>query len=164
MCNTEDINIDDIPEVVYDSAHAKRGALNPLSPSKDRITIRLDKDILAWFKGRVHEQGGGNYQTLINDALRRATTENPKRDTKELPPMQPTYRPVRTGGPGFSIFVVCFLLAAALTLGAFMYWKRNMNAKATPPAKQGSPFSSTSEGMNVESTIPRVSFSVKNVC
>jgi len=70
MCNTEDINIDDIPEVVYDSAHAKRGALNPLSPSKDRITIRLDKDILAWFKGRVHEQGGGNYQTLINDALR----------------------------------------------------------------------------------------------
>jgi uncharacterized protein (DUF4415 family) len=37
---------------------------------KDRITIRLDKDILAWFKRRVHEQGGGNYQTLINDALR----------------------------------------------------------------------------------------------
>jgi uncharacterized protein (DUF4415 family) len=64
------MNSDEIPEVVYDSARAKRGALNPLSPSKDRITIRLDKDILAWFKGRVHEQGGGNYQTLINDALR----------------------------------------------------------------------------------------------
>jgi uncharacterized protein (DUF4415 family) len=44
--------------------------LNPLPPTKDRITIRLDKDILAWFKRRVHEQGGGNYQTLINDALR----------------------------------------------------------------------------------------------
>jgi uncharacterized protein (DUF4415 family) len=61
---------DDIPEVVYDSARAKRGALNPLPPAKDRITIRLDKDILDWFKGRVREQGGGNYQTLINDALR----------------------------------------------------------------------------------------------
>ena len=70
MRNTEDINTDDIPEVVYDSARAKRGALNPLPPTKDRITIRLDKDILAWFKRRVHEQGGGNYQTLINDALR----------------------------------------------------------------------------------------------
>ena len=70
MHNTEDMNIDDIPEVVYDSTRAKRGGLNPLSPCKDRITIRLDKDILAWFKGRVHEQGGGNCQTLINDALR----------------------------------------------------------------------------------------------
>jgi uncharacterized protein (DUF4415 family) len=70
MRNTEEMNTDDIPEVVYDSTRAKRGALNHLSSSKDRITIRLDKDILAWFKGRVHEQGGGNYPTLINDALR----------------------------------------------------------------------------------------------
>jgi uncharacterized protein (DUF4415 family) len=69
MRNTEDINTDDIPEVVYDSAHTKCGGLNPLPLTKDRITIRLDKDILAWFKKRVHEQGGGNYQTLINDAL-----------------------------------------------------------------------------------------------
>jgi len=35
---------------------------------KERITIRLDADILAWFRARV--AGGGNYQTLINDALR----------------------------------------------------------------------------------------------
>lgn len=35
---------------------------------KERITIRLDADILAWFRAQV--QGGGNYQTLINDALR----------------------------------------------------------------------------------------------
>jgi uncharacterized protein (DUF4415 family) len=70
MRNTEDMNTDDIPEVMYERARAKRGALNPLPPTKDRITIRLDKDILAWFKRRVHEQGGGNYQTLINDALR----------------------------------------------------------------------------------------------
>jgi len=61
---------DDIPEVVYDPARAKRGALNPMPPTKERITIRLDQDILAWFKQQVHEQGGGNYQTLINEALR----------------------------------------------------------------------------------------------
>lgn len=35
---------------------------------KERITIRLDADILDWFKSRV--AGGGNYQTLINNALR----------------------------------------------------------------------------------------------
>ncbi len=35
---------------------------------KERITIRLDTDVLAWFRSRV--KGGGNYQTLINDALR----------------------------------------------------------------------------------------------
>lgn len=37
-------------------------------PVKERITIRLDADILAWFRARV--AGGGNYQSLINDALR----------------------------------------------------------------------------------------------
>ena len=35
---------------------------------KERITIRLDADILAWFRTQV--AGGGNYQTLINEALR----------------------------------------------------------------------------------------------
>ena len=35
---------------------------------KERITIRIDADILAWFRAQV--AGGGNYQTLINDALR----------------------------------------------------------------------------------------------
>ena len=39
-------------------------------PGKTRITIRIDTDILNWFRHQVHEAGGGNYQTLINDALR----------------------------------------------------------------------------------------------
>jgi hypothetical protein len=30
----------------------------------------LDDDVLAWFKEQVHRAGGGNYQTLINAALR----------------------------------------------------------------------------------------------
>lgn len=40
------------------------------SAGKERITIRLDPDVLAWFRAQV--QGGGNYQTLINDTLRTA--------------------------------------------------------------------------------------------
>jgi uncharacterized protein (DUF4415 family) len=41
-----------------------------LPPGKTRITIRLDDDLVQWFKDEVHEAGGGNYQTLINAALR----------------------------------------------------------------------------------------------
>lgn len=54
----------------YDFSKAKRGAVVPPEPGKTRITIRLDTKILDHFRGLVHERGGGNYQTLINDALR----------------------------------------------------------------------------------------------
>lgn len=54
----------------YDFSHGERGAVEPASPGKTRITIRIDNEILDWFRARVHEQGGGNYQTLVNQALR----------------------------------------------------------------------------------------------
>ena len=54
----------------YDFSQARRGAVVPPRKGKTRITIRLDDDILAWFKARVHESGGGNYQSLINQSLR----------------------------------------------------------------------------------------------
>jgi len=54
----------------YDFSQGKRGAVEPIPPGKSRITIRLDDDVLAWFRAEVHHRGGGNYQTLINDALR----------------------------------------------------------------------------------------------
>lgn len=54
----------------YDVTTARRGALDPMLPGKTRITIRLDDEVLNWFRARVDEAGGGNYQTLINDALR----------------------------------------------------------------------------------------------
>lgn len=54
----------------YDFSHAKRGAVVPVPAGKTRITIRLDEDLLQWFKDQVHAAGGGNYQTLINTALR----------------------------------------------------------------------------------------------
>jgi uncharacterized protein (DUF4415 family) len=53
----------------YDFSKAKRGAVNPTPPGKTRVTIRVDNAILDWFRKAVDAQGGGNYQTLINDAL-----------------------------------------------------------------------------------------------
>lgn len=54
----------------YDFSSARRGALDPLPPGKTRITIRIDDDLLDWFRQQVNAMGGGNYQTLINQALR----------------------------------------------------------------------------------------------
>ncbi len=53
-----------------DFSKGKRGAVVKPAPNKERITIRLDADVIAHFKRLVHEAGGGNYQTLINEALR----------------------------------------------------------------------------------------------
>ena len=54
----------------YDFSKAKRGPVVPVPAGKTRITIRIDDDILQWFKDQVHKAGGGNYQTLLNAALR----------------------------------------------------------------------------------------------
>ena len=54
----------------YNFSKGKRGAVAPAPKGKTRITIRLDDDILDWFRGEVEAAGGGNYQTLINQALR----------------------------------------------------------------------------------------------
>ena len=53
-----------------DFSKGKRGAVVPTDPNKTRITIRLDADIINHFKKLVDDAGGGNYQTLINNALR----------------------------------------------------------------------------------------------
>lgn len=57
-------------EAEYDFSQGKRGAIDPTPAGKTRITIRLDDEVLAWFREQVHMAGGGNYQTLINEALR----------------------------------------------------------------------------------------------
>jgi uncharacterized protein (DUF4415 family) len=59
----------------YDFSKAKRGALVPAVSGKTRITIRLDNELIDWFRSRVNEAGGGNYQTLINDALKAYVTQ-----------------------------------------------------------------------------------------
>jgi uncharacterized protein (DUF4415 family) len=53
----------------YDFSKGKRGAIVRPARGKTRITIRLDNDLLDWFRARVHDAGGGSYQALINDTL-----------------------------------------------------------------------------------------------
>ncbi len=54
----------------YDFSQVRRGPIVRLSPGKTRITIRLDSDMVNWFRDQVNQKGGGNYQTMINEALR----------------------------------------------------------------------------------------------
>ena len=54
----------------YDFSQGKRGAIDPTPAGKTRITIRLDEDIIEWFRQRAEQAAGGNYQTAINQALR----------------------------------------------------------------------------------------------
>jgi len=61
----DEIDTSDIPEVL-DWSGAKRGLL--YRPVKKQITLRLDADVLAWFKASV--AGGRGYQTEINRVLR----------------------------------------------------------------------------------------------
>lgn len=67
----------------YDFSRGRRGAVVPTQSGKTRITIRLDDDVLQWFRDQVHAAGGGNYQTLINNALRQFISweEEPLEDT-----------------------------------------------------------------------------------
>ncbi len=54
----------------YDFSKGRRGAVLKVPAGKTRVTIRLDDDVLDWFRRQVDDAGGGNYQTLINVALR----------------------------------------------------------------------------------------------
>ena len=61
----DQIKTDDMPEV-QDWSDAKRGVF--YRPVKQQITLRLDADLIEWFKAH-HSQDEG-YQTRINRALR----------------------------------------------------------------------------------------------
>ena len=52
-----------------DFSRATRGRVTPAEPGKTKISIRLDNEVLNYFRARADQAGGGNYQTLINDAL-----------------------------------------------------------------------------------------------
>ena len=54
----------------YDFRKARRGPVFRTPKGKTRITIRIDNDVLEWFRKEVHAGGGGSYQTMMNRALR----------------------------------------------------------------------------------------------
>ncbi|TAJ94277.1 MAG: CopG family transcriptional regulator [Gammaproteobacteria bacterium] len=59
----------------YDFSKGKRGPVVVPAGGKTRITIRLDDEVIEWFKNQVDKAGGGNYQTLMNRALREYITQ-----------------------------------------------------------------------------------------
>jgi hypothetical protein len=54
----------------YNFSGGRRGAVVVATKRKTRITIRLDEDVLEWFRRQVDDAGGGSYQTMINQVLR----------------------------------------------------------------------------------------------
>jgi len=71
-----------------DFSRARRGAVVKAEPGKTKISIRLDNEVIEFFRAAVEGAGGGNYQTLINDALlehirRRSTLEDLRQVVRE---------------------------------------------------------------------------------
>jgi hypothetical protein len=62
----------------YNFSQGRRGAVIAAAKGKSRITIRLDDDILEWFRQQVDDAGGGSYQTMINGALRAYMESRPE--------------------------------------------------------------------------------------
>ena len=71
----DEIDTSDIPEV-RDWSGAKRGMF--YRPIKRQLTLRLDADIVEWFKERTRD--GKGYQTNINQALREYVDRHAKQD------------------------------------------------------------------------------------
>jgi uncharacterized protein (DUF4415 family) len=68
----EDIDFSDIPPLGEDFwKNAVRGKF--YRPVKEQLTLRLDADIIHWFKSRAVD--GKGYQTAINAALRKVVEE-----------------------------------------------------------------------------------------
>jgi hypothetical protein len=88
--------------MMHKCAYNKNMSPKYLANGKTRITIRFDDDILEWFRAQAAAMDGGNYQTLINQALREfmLNSEQPLEDllrrvireelTAQSPP--PTYK------------------------------------------------------------------------
>jgi uncharacterized protein (DUF4415 family) len=62
----DDIDLSDCPEItpeIFAKAVVRRGL--PAAKSKAQVTLRIDSDVLEWFKSQ-----GRGYQTQINQLLR----------------------------------------------------------------------------------------------
>lgn len=73
----EQVDTSDIPELL-DWSDARRGLF--YRPVKRQITLRLNADIIAWFKARA--RNGRGYQTDINRALREHVERRERKETR----------------------------------------------------------------------------------
>lgn len=67
----EDIDYSDIPPL--DEEFFKKAKLVQRKPKTEQISIRIDTEVLEWFRNHATEKG---YQTLINDVLRTYVTHH----------------------------------------------------------------------------------------
>lgn len=77
------IDTSDAPELL-DWSGAKRGQF--YRPVKQQLTLRLDADVVAWFK--AHAASGEGYQTRINRVLReyvQGHARNPRQSRRHGP-------------------------------------------------------------------------------
>lgn len=74
----EDIDLSDIPEMTPEmmARAVLRKGLQPI-PRKKQITLRIDEDVLAWFRAQ-----GKGYQTQINTLLREYMKVHDAQSTK----------------------------------------------------------------------------------
>ena len=104
---------------MLDWSTAKRGAL--YRPVKQQITLRLDADIVAWFKR--HARGGRGYQTDINRALRSFIVSSVSKEAVRPEPLdffKPDYghQKFSTGVlPEQEVTTLAFLVKDDVTLG-----------------------------------------------
>lgn len=71
-----EIDFSDIPPLT--EKFWKNAVRNPYyRPRKEQLTLRLDADVVAWFKRQV--EGGRGYQTRINRALREYVEQQEKK-------------------------------------------------------------------------------------
>ena len=54
----------------YNFSQGKRGLVKPRLSNQIKLTVLIDKDILEWLEKQIEEAEGGDYFTLINQALR----------------------------------------------------------------------------------------------
>ena len=71
----EEIDTQDIPEAPEENWKLARRA-SQFRPLKQPVTIRLDADVLSWFKEHA---SGGKYQTEINRVLRQHVIETERK-------------------------------------------------------------------------------------
>ncbi len=67
----------------YDFSRAKRGAVVPLPKGKSEIRFAIEDELLDWFRAQIRKTNGGDYQVLMNEALREYV-KNRRDNSKEL--------------------------------------------------------------------------------
>lgn len=76
----------------YDLSTATRGPVVQPDGRKTRITIRLDSDLIEFFRHQAERSAGGQYQALINRALRHYVEQAQQEPRRE--PLEGTLRRV----------------------------------------------------------------------